>query len=262
MPSTEREIVERAAAGPMLDQVLSAWSAINSGSRNLAGLERMAEIWRMRSLRFRRGSASRARRPSRASMGAGRSRGNIPHGRHLHLTVRPTAPRATAPHRAHGHGLRGGSRGSKRRAGFEDGVLKRAGCRRYERRPLRDARRAEGSGEEAIRQSVSDMKSSSTATRKSARRRRQRSSRRAAAGQARRADLRARSAARRNARWGAAGQWQFLVRRPRPERSCRPQSRGRAQRDCRRVGARAAARNVEDPWPQYQPGEDRRWLAQ
>ena len=37
LSSTEREIVERARAGPTLEQVL-AWAAINSGSRNLDGL--------------------------------------------------------------------------------------------------------------------------------------------------------------------------------------------------------------------------------
>ena len=41
--STERESVERAEAEPMLDQVL-AWSAVNSGSRNLEGLARIAEL--------------------------------------------------------------------------------------------------------------------------------------------------------------------------------------------------------------------------
>ena len=44
LSSSERAVVERAGGEPMLDQVL-AWAAINSGSRNLAGLERMgAEI--------------------------------------------------------------------------------------------------------------------------------------------------------------------------------------------------------------------------
>ena len=38
--SIEQEAVERASAEPMLEQVLG-WSAINSGSRNLGGLERM-----------------------------------------------------------------------------------------------------------------------------------------------------------------------------------------------------------------------------
>ena len=43
LSSIEQQAVERACARPMLDQVL-AWSAINSGSRNLAGLEQVAEI--------------------------------------------------------------------------------------------------------------------------------------------------------------------------------------------------------------------------
>ena len=42
LSSSERAVVERVGAEPMLDQVLS-WAAVNSGSRNLAGLERMAE---------------------------------------------------------------------------------------------------------------------------------------------------------------------------------------------------------------------------
>src|SRR5947209_1479232 len=43
LSSAEQAATERAAAEPMLDQVL-AWAAINSGSRNLAGLERMADL--------------------------------------------------------------------------------------------------------------------------------------------------------------------------------------------------------------------------
>ena len=43
LSSTERKAVELAGAEPMLDQVL-AWAAINSGSRNLGGLERMADV--------------------------------------------------------------------------------------------------------------------------------------------------------------------------------------------------------------------------
>ena len=43
LTSTERGAVELAGAQPMLDQVL-AWAAVNSGSRNLAGLERMADL--------------------------------------------------------------------------------------------------------------------------------------------------------------------------------------------------------------------------
>ena len=43
LSSNERAVVERAGAEPMLDQVL-AWAAVNSGSRNLSGLERMADL--------------------------------------------------------------------------------------------------------------------------------------------------------------------------------------------------------------------------
>ena len=41
--ATEQQIVERAEAEPMLDQVLS-WSAVNSGSANLQGLSEMARL--------------------------------------------------------------------------------------------------------------------------------------------------------------------------------------------------------------------------
>jgi glutamate carboxypeptidase len=43
LSSSEQGAVERASAEPMLEQVL-AWSAVNSGSRNLGGLERMADL--------------------------------------------------------------------------------------------------------------------------------------------------------------------------------------------------------------------------
>jgi glutamate carboxypeptidase len=43
LTSEERRIVEAAAAEPMLDQLLE-WSAVNSGSRNLPGLERVAAM--------------------------------------------------------------------------------------------------------------------------------------------------------------------------------------------------------------------------
>ena len=43
LSANEQQAVERATEEPMLDQVL-AWSAINSGSRNLPGLERMAAV--------------------------------------------------------------------------------------------------------------------------------------------------------------------------------------------------------------------------
>jgi glutamate carboxypeptidase len=90
LTSTERDIVERAAAEPMLDQVL-AWSAINSGSRNLGGLERMADL--LADAFAALPGVLRLENPASVDSvdGAGKTI-NIAHGRHLHLTVRPTAP--------------------------------------------------------------------------------------------------------------------------------------------------------------------------
>ena len=90
LSSTEREIVERAAAEPMLDQVL-AWSAINSGSRNLTGLERMADLLADAFAALPGALRLENPAPVEAVDSAGKTL-NIAHGRHLHLTVRPTAP--------------------------------------------------------------------------------------------------------------------------------------------------------------------------
>ena len=90
LTSTERDIVERAAAEPMLDQVL-AWSAINSGSRNLGGLERMADL--LADAFAALPGVLRLENPAGVESvdGLGKTI-KIAHGRHLHLTVRPTAP--------------------------------------------------------------------------------------------------------------------------------------------------------------------------
>jgi glutamate carboxypeptidase len=90
LSSSERAVVERAAAEPMLDQVL-AWAAINSGSRNLAGLERMADL--LVDAFAALPGLIRLERPAKVDAvdSAGRKI-VIEHGRHLHLTVRPTAP--------------------------------------------------------------------------------------------------------------------------------------------------------------------------
>ena len=86
----ERDATERAAAEPMLDQVL-AWAAINSGSRNLAGLETMAGI--LADAFAALPGALRLEAPGSVETvdNAGRTV-KIEHGRHLHLSVRPTAP--------------------------------------------------------------------------------------------------------------------------------------------------------------------------
>src|SRR4051812_28166669 len=90
MSSRELEAVERASAEPMLDQLLS-WAGINSGLRNLGGLERMAELLvdaftaLPGVLRLENPEPVDAIEPDGKAV-------KLEHGRHLHLTVRPTAP--------------------------------------------------------------------------------------------------------------------------------------------------------------------------
>jgi glutamate carboxypeptidase len=86
----EAAAVERSAAEPMLDQV-EAWARVNSGSRNLDGLGRMAGLL----------ADAFAALPGRAALeDAARVEAVEPdgrlvalaHGRNLHLRVRPEAP--------------------------------------------------------------------------------------------------------------------------------------------------------------------------
>ena len=90
LTSIESEAVERACGEPMLDQLL-AWAAVNSGSRNLGGLERMADL--LADAFAGLPGLLRLENPSavEAVDSAGRMV-QVDHGRHLHLTVRPTAP--------------------------------------------------------------------------------------------------------------------------------------------------------------------------
>jgi glutamate carboxypeptidase len=90
LTSIESETVERAAAEPMLDQVL-AWTGVNSGSRNLGGLERMADL--LADAFAALPGLLRLENPAPVETvdPAGRTV-QVQHGRHLHLTVRPTAP--------------------------------------------------------------------------------------------------------------------------------------------------------------------------
>ena len=90
LSSSEREAVERAGAEPMLDQVL-AWAAINSGSRNLAGLERMANLLADAFAALPGALRLENAQPVEAVDPAGKTV-QLKHGRHLRLTVRPTAP--------------------------------------------------------------------------------------------------------------------------------------------------------------------------
>ena len=90
LSSVERAVVERAGAEHMLDSVL-AWAAINSGSRNLGGLERMADVLVDAFAALPGILRLESPAPVEAVDAAGRTV-RIEHGRHLHLTVRPTAP--------------------------------------------------------------------------------------------------------------------------------------------------------------------------
>jgi len=90
LSSMERAVAERAAAEPMLDQVLD-WAAVNSGSRNLAGLERMADL--LVDAFAALPGLIRLERPAQVEAVDLNGRTiDVEHGRHLHLTVRPTAP--------------------------------------------------------------------------------------------------------------------------------------------------------------------------
>src|ERR1700756_5414630 len=90
LSSSEQDAVERAGAEPMLEQVL-AWAAVNSGSRNLAGLERMGELLADAFAALPGVLRLEQPQPVEAVDPQGKSV-KIKHGRHLHLKVRPTAP--------------------------------------------------------------------------------------------------------------------------------------------------------------------------
>ncbi|MFL6763132.1 MAG: hydrolase [Sphingomicrobium sp.] len=90
LSSGERAVIERAVAEPMLDQVLG-WTAVNSGSRNLAGLERMADLLVDAFAALPGLIRLKSPAPVKTVDTAGRAV-EIEHGRHLHLSVRPTAP--------------------------------------------------------------------------------------------------------------------------------------------------------------------------
>ncbi|MHA6767044.1 hydrolase [Sphingobium ummariense] len=86
----EEAVLERAAAAPMLDQVQD-WAAVNSGSRNLTGLSRMAGLLANAFAALPGNVALREAAQVESVLPDGRV---VPaeHGRHLHLSVRPDAP--------------------------------------------------------------------------------------------------------------------------------------------------------------------------
>jgi glutamate carboxypeptidase len=90
LSSTEAEAIERAGAERMLAQV-EAWAAINSGSRNLVGLDRIAGMLADAFAALPGEIAMVDPEPVDSIDAAGKA---VPldHGRNLHLTVRPDAP--------------------------------------------------------------------------------------------------------------------------------------------------------------------------
>jgi glutamate carboxypeptidase len=85
----EAAAVERCGEAPMLDQV-TAWAAVNSGSRNLAGLEAVAGLL-ADAFSVLGETELRDAAPVEA-MAADGSMEPVAHGRNLHLKVRPQAP--------------------------------------------------------------------------------------------------------------------------------------------------------------------------
>src|SRR6185369_9401410 len=86
----EQETIERAASEPMLDQV-QAWAAVNSGSRNLPGLEQVARLIAEAFSTLPGEINLEKHAPVGAVDTAGRT-SSVEHGKHLHLKVRPDAP--------------------------------------------------------------------------------------------------------------------------------------------------------------------------
>ena len=90
LESTEQECVERAAAEPMLAQV-QPWAAVNSGSRNLAGLATMAGLL-ADAFTALPGELSLAEPAAVDAVDSAGKTVAIQHGRNIHLKVRPEAP--------------------------------------------------------------------------------------------------------------------------------------------------------------------------
>ncbi len=90
LTSLEQICVEAASATPMLAQV-ECWAALNSGSRNLAGLDdiagRLADAFADLP-----GDVELVAPAPVEAVDAGGKNYEVPHGRNLHLGVRPDAP--------------------------------------------------------------------------------------------------------------------------------------------------------------------------
>ena len=86
----EQDAVIRCAAEPMLDQVRE-WASINSGSRNLPGLDRVAALL-ANAFAALPGAVRLDAAAAVEAVDADGSVRPIEHGRNLHLAVRPDAP--------------------------------------------------------------------------------------------------------------------------------------------------------------------------
>jgi glutamate carboxypeptidase len=90
LSNIEQAAVEHIAAAPMLEQV-QAWAAVNSGSRNLAGLAEMARIYADAFSPLPGELQLIEPKPVEILRSDGRLE-TIEHGRNLHLAVRQDAP--------------------------------------------------------------------------------------------------------------------------------------------------------------------------
>ena len=90
LTTIERDAIERAGDEPMVDQLLG-WAAVNSGSRNLAGLEAIAGLL-ADAFAALPGSLNLIDPAPVEAVDSGGRKIDIAHGRHLHLKVRPDAP--------------------------------------------------------------------------------------------------------------------------------------------------------------------------
>ncbi|MEO7177467.1 MAG: hypothetical protein ABIW83_01350, partial [Allosphingosinicella sp.] len=90
LTNDEAAAVERSAGEPMLAQV-EAWAAVNSGSHNLPGLDRIAGLLADSFAALPGETVLREAAPVDSVTPSGQ-RLAVKHGRNLHLAVRPEAP--------------------------------------------------------------------------------------------------------------------------------------------------------------------------
>src|SRR5688572_13876037 len=90
LSSIEAATLEQCDDAPMLDQVRE-WAAVNSGSRNLPGLETVSRLLAEAFAALPGTLDLREAAPVEA-MAADGSIEPVAHGRNLHLAVRPEAP--------------------------------------------------------------------------------------------------------------------------------------------------------------------------